>query len=120
LWAGVTRNAVGILLETNRARHTVLVRFPSHPSWKGKLREIEEVKETSQMPFSPMLELGVTAYHDVKKGILADKIGYGKTATTIGLIDSTLNRPVLQRPSCGINSFFASEGHLDHCAIQSV
>ena len=30
------------------------------------------------------------------KGILADKIGYGKTATTIGLIDSTLH---LKTPS---------------------
>jgi len=38
-------------------------------------------------------------YRDVKGGVLADAIGYGKTACTIGLIDSTSSFPLPQVPA---------------------
>ena len=44
------------------------------------------------------VEVGVTINTPVRGGILADKIGYGKTATTIGLIATDLKNKSFQKP----------------------
>jgi len=45
-----------------------------------------------------LLELRAFASYSVRGGILADDIGYGKTATTIALIDTTLKVPTPKVP----------------------
>jgi SNF2 family DNA or RNA helicase len=58
------------------------------------------------------MEMKARASYMVRGGILADKIGYGKTATTIGLIDSTLHLPSPDIPSIDSDSFIQAKGTL--------
>jgi SNF2 family DNA or RNA helicase len=57
-----------------------------------------EVKKLDTMQTVAQHELRVHGHYEVRGGILADRIGYGKTATTIGLIDSTLGKPLPEVP----------------------
>jgi len=59
-----------------------------------------------------MLDLRVEADFPCYGGILADKIGYGKTATTIGLIDAGLRRPLPAVPEVDRGSFIPAHGTL--------
>ena len=67
-----------------------------HHAWKGRRCEIRRATEPSQSP--SVLDLRLQASFPVRGGILADKIGYGKTATTIALIDRQLSQPLPETP----------------------
>lgn len=54
----------------------------------------------------------IRAEYEVCGGILGDKIGYGKTATTIGLIDSTAQLPAPRVPRTELGSFIPAKGTL--------
>eukprot|EP00929_Paragymnodinium_shiwhaense_P033402 TRINITY_DN18348_c0_g4_i2.p1 TRINITY_DN18348_c0_g4~~TRINITY_DN18348_c0_g4_i2.p1 ORF type:complete len:1172 (+),score=307.38 TRINITY_DN18348_c0_g4_i2:77-3592(+) len=58
------------------------------------------------------LDMRVKASFNVRGGILADRVGYGKTATTIGLIDSTQHCEVPQVPEMDRGSFIPAKGTL--------
>jgi len=58
------------------------------------------------------LEVSASGTYNVPGGILCDKVGYGKTATTIGLIDSTLSTPVPEIPEVDRNNFVKAKGTL--------
>ncbi|CAK0892737.1 unnamed protein product, partial [Prorocentrum cordatum] len=57
-------------------------------------------------------ELRVQASYDVRGGILGDKIGFGKTATTIGLIDATSASPLPAVPAIDRGRFIPAKGTL--------
>merc|ERR1719265_1420750 len=50
--------------------------------------------------------------HYIRGGILGDAAGYGKTATTIGLMDSRRDAPVPQIPEDHAPYFFSSSATL--------
>eukprot|EP00928_Gymnodinium_smaydae_P090680 TRINITY_DN7443_c0_g2_i1.p1 TRINITY_DN7443_c0_g2~~TRINITY_DN7443_c0_g2_i1.p1 ORF type:complete len:1719 (+),score=336.34 TRINITY_DN7443_c0_g2_i1:152-5308(+) len=59
-----------------------------------------------------VIDLRIRARYSVCGGILCDKIGYGKTATTIGLIDQTARQPVPEVPSEDRSRFIPAKGTL--------
>merc|ERR1719204_1748775 len=72
-----------------------------------------KVKDIVCVMHPAVLELRATASYNVQGGILADKIGYGKTATTIGLIDCTLHpRRFPELPPCDAGKFIPASGTL--------
>jgi len=63
---------------------------------------VTELREVSPCPDAPHWRLEGSLrceYDDVKGGVLADAIGYGKTACTIGLIDCTRDDTMPQVPA---------------------
>lgn len=111
-WGGVKHEMIGVMLRQDG--DVMLVKFPTHDRWKGKATEL-----TRAYPFDDsknekpcVLDLRVRADYSVKGGILADQIGYGKTATTIALIDSTLERPSPPIPEIDNGRFFPAKGTL--------
>lgn len=76
----------------------------SEPTWS--MDKITSIVQHS------MLEVKASATYDVRGGILCDKIGYGKTATTIGLIDSTLGSPIPNIPEPDKGNFMRANGTL--------
>lgn len=58
------------------------------------------------------VDLRAEATYNGRGGILGDKIGYGKTATTIGLIDTTAKRSVPPVPELDQRSFIKAQGTL--------
>jgi len=111
-WGGVTPQCVGILLK--KEHDMVVVRFPSHPSWKGLGDELQRVGGYTLADGSgPILQdLRIRASYPALGGILADKVGYGKTATMIALIDSTLEHPAPPVPELDRGSFIPSKATL--------
>jgi len=71
----------------------------SENSDKPFIFEHEAVEDVSQFHPSWKLRGRLRCAVKVHGGILADKVGYGKTATTIGLIDSTLDEAAPRPPS---------------------
>eukprot|EP00913_Durusdinium_trenchii_P019983 g18782.t1 len=59
-----------------------------------------------------VLDLRIRAAFPVRGGILADKIGYGKTATTIALIDHQLQQPLPEIPEADRGNFLPAKGTL--------
>jgi len=113
-WGGVTPGMVGIVLKMG-VENTVAVRFPVHASWKGKCSELELADACDNRTLARprvVIDLRVRACYQVRGGILADKVGYGKTATTIALIDSTLSRPAPELPLCDRGDFIPAKGTL--------
>jgi len=58
---------------------------------------VTELREAVSCPDAPHWKLEGSLrceYHNVKGGVLADAIGYGKTACTIGLVDKTKEAPL--------------------------
>jgi len=63
---------------------------------RGKDPFVTELRQAVPCPDAPHWKLEGSLrceYRDVKGGVLADAIGYGKTACTIGLIDKTKEAP---------------------------
>mmetsp|Transcript_21147 Transcript_21147/g.59151 ORF Transcript_21147/g.59151 Transcript_21147/m.59151 type:complete len:1079 (-) Transcript_21147:12-3248(-) len=58
------------------------------------------------------VDLRVKASYLVRGGILADRVGFGKTATTIGLIDATQHLPAPEVPPPDCGSFIPAKGTL--------
>ena len=111
-WGGVNHQMVGIFLKKLDST-TVQVKWPTHPAWKGKLDELKRADahpNTLGHPF--VLDLRIRAVYPVQGGILADKIGYGKTATTIALIDRTLREPLPPVPPLDRGHFIPAKGTL--------
>ncbi|CAE8736565.1 unnamed protein product [Polarella glacialis] len=111
-WGGVTADMIGILLREDG--DVIEVRWPTHPRWKGKKSELCRVEtvipRTDSRPVE--LDLRVRASYPVRGGILADKIGYGKTATTIALIDRGLGQPLPPVPQVDSGYFIPAKGTL--------
>mmetsp|Transcript_1388 Transcript_1388/g.3013 ORF Transcript_1388/g.3013 Transcript_1388/m.3013 type:complete len:1237 (-) Transcript_1388:388-4098(-) len=59
-----------------------------------------------------ILELKARAFYKIRGGLLCDSIGYGKTATTIGLISSTLHSKLPHIPAIDKDSFIPAQGTL--------
>lgn len=106
-WGPVKPESVGVVIGLDGL--TVKVRFHHHPNWKGRADEMMVVDDSGS---SPTLDLRVRATYPICGGILADKIGYGKTATTIGLIDTTLDRETPPIPQVDAGSFIPAKGTL--------
>eukprot|EP00928_Gymnodinium_smaydae_P020505 TRINITY_DN17922_c0_g1_i1.p1 TRINITY_DN17922_c0_g1~~TRINITY_DN17922_c0_g1_i1.p1 ORF type:complete len:1327 (-),score=191.01 TRINITY_DN17922_c0_g1_i1:399-4379(-) len=107
-WGGVTAESVGIVLKLDG--QVMTVRFPQHNTWKGLASELTSagiVGDTERM-----VEVRARAKYTTRGGILADKIGYGKTATTIGLIDSTAHLPLPEIPALDSGGFIPAKGTL--------
>lgn len=58
------------------------------------------------------VDLRAKASYIVRGGILADRVGFGKTATTIGLIDATKHYPAPSVPRPENGSFIPAKGTL--------
>mmetsp|Transcript_6007 Transcript_6007/g.10792 ORF Transcript_6007/g.10792 Transcript_6007/m.10792 type:complete len:1231 (-) Transcript_6007:113-3805(-) len=102
-------------------------RFEEHSLRPEQLRSLEWMVQRERQPGS--FEVSYCAFqsnkharartdvrlqtsYQVRGGILADKIGYGKTATVIGLIDSTLGKEDPPIPSEEKHSFFPTKATL--------
>merc|ERR1719265_1601531 len=109
-WGGLNPGCVGVVRSINTATDIVGVCFARHPGWKGKLSEMQRVEQTTQ---AQTLEVRAQASYERRGGILADKIGYGKTATTIALIASTLETPPPDIPDIDRGTFFPAKGTLN-------
>jgi len=59
-----------------------------------------------------VIDIRVKASHTIRGGILADRIGFGKTATTIGLIDATRDQPLAAVPALDSGSFIPAKSTL--------
>eukprot|EP00434_Breviolum_minutum_P001498 symbB.v1.2.001321.t1/scaffold57.1/size370615/30 len=111
-WGGVNHQMVGIFLKKLDST-TVQVKWPTHPAWKGKLDELKRADAHPNNLGHPfVLDLRIRAVYPVQGGILADKIGYGKTATTIALIDRTLREPLPPVPPLDRGHFIPAKGTL--------
>eukprot|EP00930_Biecheleria_cincta_P032620 TRINITY_DN22621_c0_g1_i1.p1 TRINITY_DN22621_c0_g1~~TRINITY_DN22621_c0_g1_i1.p1 ORF type:complete len:1349 (+),score=265.47 TRINITY_DN22621_c0_g1_i1:55-4101(+) len=110
-WGGINKQMVGVLLK--HEGENISVKWPTHCSWKGKFTEI---KRADMGPAKDVrlaaLDIRVRASYAVRGGILADKIGYGKTATTIALIDRGLGRPLPEIPYVDQGRFIPAKGTL--------
>ena len=115
-WGGVTPGAIGILRADDKSAGVLHVKFGSNDSWIGKKSELVRVvdKDDGAKGLSArwVIDLRMTAYYTLRGGILADKIGYGKTATTIALIDSTLRQPSPPTAPLDEQSFLPARGTL--------
>jgi len=114
-WGGINKQMVGILLSQDPHNDNISVKWPSHPNWKGKKGELQRADEllgigTAKKPI--VLDLRIRATYAVRGGILADKIGYGKTATTIALIDRGLGKPPPAVPEVDRGRFIQAKGTL--------
>lgn len=65
-----------------------------------------------QDDFPFVLDMRAVATYPCRGGILGDKIGFGKTATTIGLIDAGLGEPVPPVPALDSEMFLPSKATL--------
>eukprot|EP00403_Amphidinium_massartii_P008858 CAMPEP_0178419576 /NCGR_PEP_ID=MMETSP0689_2-20121128/25683_1 /TAXON_ID=160604 /ORGANISM="Amphidinium massartii, Strain CS-259" /LENGTH=1241 /DNA_ID=CAMNT_0020041021 /DNA_START=17 /DNA_END=3742 /DNA_ORIENTATION=- len=63
-------------------------------------------------PKADVVEVQCRAQYKVRGGLLCDSIGYGKTATTIGLISSTLTTPPPPVPELDKDAFIPAKGTL--------
>lgn len=117
-WGGVKPGMLGVVKGIEQADASgyggmCYVQFPSHEAWKGLCRELTVTTiggNSKDNPFT--LDLRVRASYSVGGGILADKIGYGKTATTIALIDSALGKPLPPIPEPDRGGFIPAKGTL--------
>lgn len=76
-------------------------------------QQLPGFKDAKQQPIdTAILELRASARYETLGGILADSIGYGKTATTIGLIDSTLGEDEPEVPALDQGKFIPSKATL--------
>lgn len=108
-WGGVSPGETGVLQK--RQGEVCIVKFAKHPQWKGVVSELDRVHQhDGERRF--MVEARVRVLYPVGGGILADKIGYGKTATTIALIDATIARPLPPIPDVDRASFIPARGTL--------
>jgi SNF2-related domain len=64
----------------------------------GKVWEEQEIAEALISPMSLRLEAKVTARRHVSGGVLADDVGYGKTALVLALIDSDFQKMEAMSP----------------------
>ncbi|CAK0811262.1 unnamed protein product, partial [Prorocentrum cordatum] len=108
-WGGVKPTSVGVLLRQDG--DILTVHFATHPAWRGRRDELQRADAGIQGELWT-LDLRVRASYDVLGGILADKIGYGKTATCIALIDATLEAPPPPLPEAETGSFIPARGTL--------
>jgi len=110
-WAGTTLCPARV---TQLAPPNVVVKYlhddmlSDYQDWPEEEFPISKVTKID----SVIVDLRVVASYDVMGGILADKIGYGKTATTIGLIDFTLGEQEPEIPSVDFGSFIPARGTL--------
>ncbi|CAE7207581.1 Ttf2, partial [Symbiodinium pilosum] len=120
-WGGVKHGTIGFFLKTDGIRHelrssegpNVIVKWPTHEMWKGKQGEVVRADAPSGQQRPPLvLDLHVRAAYRVRGGILADKIGYGKTATTIALIDRQPAKPTPPIPEVDAGRFLPAKGTL--------
>lgn len=124
-WGMVHHLSIGTIKElregssniTGDREKVVVVDFPEQRRWTGLLSEIERVaseNDNGEMVrnFCFVLDLRVRVKYRSPGGILGDKIGYGKTATTIGLIDSTTHIPLPPIPEVDQGSFIPANGTL--------
>ena len=106
-----------ILTNLEDAAHTQPPRFREHPLRREQLRSLgwmvaqekrrrepfaTELRDEVSFPDAPHWRLQGSLrceYTGVKGGVLADAIGYGKTACTIGLVDCTAREPAPQVPA---------------------
>jgi len=130
--AGQQSSRIGdftILSNIEDAAHTQPPDFREYPLRREQLRSlgwmisqeqrrhdtfITELRESVPCPDAPhwLLECRISCeYLGVKGGVLADAIGYGKTACTIGLIDCSLNSPLPVVPSA-FSGFIPSKATL--------
>lgn len=109
-WGGVLPNTVGVVVANSREQCTV--RFPQHQSWKCRPDEVQLLRDGSKGEQQVLIEVRARAQYHVRGGILADKIGYGKTATTIALLDSTLRHPLPDVPAIDRGRFIPAKGTL--------
>ncbi|CAE7384450.1 DNA repair protein rad5 [Symbiodinium microadriaticum] len=109
-WGGVNPSMTGIFL--GQEGSNVRVKWPTHENWKGKQGEVVRVDASSGQRPPMVLDLRLCAAYSVRGGILADKIGYGKTATSIALIDRQLRAPVPPVPSVDEGCFLPAQGTL--------
>lgn len=65
----------------------------------------EEISEASLEPLGWRVEGKAERPVLIRGGVLADEVGYGKTAITIGLIDSTLQKPLPPVPASYLQGF---------------
>jgi len=110
-WGAVKRNMIGVCIATEDSG-VVKVRWPVHPAWKGQRDELELAAVQQDSNAALGVDLRIRASYHVRGGILADKIGYGKTATTIALIDSSLGRDPPPVPEVDENRFIPAKGTL--------
>ncbi|CAE7233347.1 mus-41 [Symbiodinium sp. CCMP2456] len=109
-WGGVNPSMTGIFLGKEGSH--VRVKWPTHENWKGKQGEVVRVDASSGQRPPMVLDLRLCAAYSVRGGILADKIGYGKTATSIALIDRQLRAPVPPIPPADEGCFLPAQGTL--------
>ncbi|CAJ1351070.1 unnamed protein product [Effrenium voratum] len=72
----------------------------------------ESIRSAEFKTLGWQLELRQRVFYDVRGGILGDAPGYGKTATTIGLIDSSRAEPLPEPPPDRRPYFFHSSATL--------
>lgn len=112
-----TMGEFSILSNVEDAAYTQPPRFAQFPLRREQLRSlgwmvaqerrrheafVTELRESISFPDAPHWKLEGRLhceYSDVKGGVLADAIGYGKTACTIGLIDCTATDPFPRVPA---------------------
>ena len=70
--------------------------------------ELISIKDVRRIRMA--LDYRVSADYILSGGILANKIGFGKTATTLGLIDTTLKKP--RNSACEPDGFIPAKGTL--------
>lgn len=111
-WGGVTPVMTGIV--TKDQIDTLTVKYVIHGNWRGRKVELESADAVADENSRPhvVVDLRIRACYSVQGGILADKVGYGKTATTIALIDATLDLPPPKVPDEESKCFFPAKGTL--------
>eukprot|EP00931_Biecheleriopsis_adriatica_P050795 TRINITY_DN29436_c0_g1_i2.p1 TRINITY_DN29436_c0_g1~~TRINITY_DN29436_c0_g1_i2.p1 ORF type:complete len:2078 (+),score=363.83 TRINITY_DN29436_c0_g1_i2:31-6234(+) len=113
-------------------QHEQLVRFKAYPLRPEQLRTLHWMREAerAEVPFvydhevvddMPGFNAGWRLHGRLRRamkirgGILADKVGYGKTATTIGLVESTRDEGLFEVPPEGCGCRIPSRATLVLC-----
>ncbi|CAE8583771.1 unnamed protein product [Polarella glacialis] len=96
--------------EGDFGRHSYGYGYPYNGQNEGRGFRRHRQPKRKPLPFT--VDLRVRATFSVRGGILADKIGYGKTAATIGLIDAGLSRPDPPLPAWDKQAFLPTKATL--------
>jgi len=107
---GIDHNSVGTVVSIGPKPSSLRVNFPNLDGWQGEVNEMQVVASTPGQAY--MVEARARAYYKVRGGLLCDSIGYGKTATTIGLISSTYDAELPPIPEIDKGSFIPAKGTL--------
>mmetsp|Transcript_6976 Transcript_6976/g.15268 ORF Transcript_6976/g.15268 Transcript_6976/m.15268 type:complete len:1272 (+) Transcript_6976:48-3863(+) len=92
---------------------SVVVDFDAFGTWECHIDDLRMDFNVARPPTQDhMVEARARACYKVRGGLLCDSIGYGKTATMIGLISSTLDAELPPIPEIDKGSFIPAKGTL--------